>query len=155
MGNGPRKEALAHLTDADFVTLLKPRYFGNLATMSSSGLVKCSLVIQELRIFTGKRTRAALWCMLAVIIIYTTVCFFFSIFICTPISAFWEQDIYALPADSPVRCIDYNALYCQSAHRPCHEVSFHVICRSTMLCSVGIQNALSRDRPLTHHEPYL
>lgn len=98
--------------------LPQPRYLGNLASIASSALVKSSLVMQELRIFTGKGTRVALWGILVAIVIYSSVCFVAYVFICQPISAFWEQDIWGLPAASPVRCVDFTALYCQSPRRP-------------------------------------
>lgn len=103
----------------------KPRYFGNLATVASLGLVKCSLVMQAFRIFVGKRTRVALWVTLVAIVLYTCAYFFTGLFVCIPISAYWEVDVWSLPADSPVRCLNFAAVYCQLPHRSpaSHELS--------------------------------
>jgi hypothetical protein len=66
-------------------------------------LIKVSLVLFYLEIFNSPGFTISAYCVLVFITINSLVIFFFTIFICTPVSFFWDRDIKG-------KCMDIQAL---------------------------------------------
>jgi hypothetical protein len=72
-------------------------------------LIKVSLILFYLEIFNSSGFRISAYCVLVFITINSLVIFFLTIFICTPVSFFWDRDIKG-------KCMDLQALaYASSA----------------------------------------
>ena len=66
--------------------------------------VKCSILIQYLRIFPRRESRIACYVMIGVVAAYTCWTFFSAIFACTPVAAFWDETISG-------HCLDKAAVW--------------------------------------------
>jgi hypothetical protein len=72
-------------------------------------LIKISLVLFYLQIFNSPGFKISAYCVLVFVTINSLIIFFITIFICTPVSFFWNRDIKG-------KCMDLQALaYASSA----------------------------------------
>jgi len=53
--------------------------------------IKLSILLQYLRFFPQRRFRIACYAMIVIDLVYTSWCFWSSIFFCTPVAAFWMK----------------------------------------------------------------
>jgi hypothetical protein len=84
-------------------------------------LIKVSLVLFYLEIFNSPGFTVSAYCVLVFITINSLVIFFFTIFICTPVSFFWDRDIKG-------KCMDIQALaYASSASAIVQDFVFLIL----------------------------
>ncbi|KAK5721288.1 hypothetical protein LTR17_014750 [Elasticomyces elasticus] len=57
------------------------------------GTVKCSILLQYLRIFTQRRFQVTCYVMIGVVGVYTAWAVFSAIFACTPVAVFWDNTL--------------------------------------------------------------
>ncbi|KAK5719515.1 hypothetical protein LTR15_008039 [Elasticomyces elasticus] len=57
------------------------------------GAVKCSILLQYLRIFTQRRFQVTCYVMIGVVGVYTAWAVFSAIFACTPVALFWDNTL--------------------------------------------------------------
>lgn len=57
------------------------------------GLIKVSLVLFYLEIFTTKQFKRLSWLLFGYIVINSIMIFLLTIFACTPVEAFWNRDL--------------------------------------------------------------
>lgn len=69
-------------------------------------LTKVSFLLQYLCIFPTKKMRAAIWTVLGMVIVYGGWTVFSMVFFCTPINAYWKQEL--VDGD---RCFDASLIW--------------------------------------------
>ncbi|KAL9087479.1 MAG: hypothetical protein Q9159_003616 [Coniocarpon cinnabarinum] len=91
----------------EYINSLKPFWASVWLYNMTLSLTKISILCQYYRIFIYKRTRIAVWVTLVIVICYGIATFFDSIFICTPVNAFWSPD----PVEAKKSCVNENMLW--------------------------------------------
>ena len=71
-------------------------------------LIKCSIILQYLRIFVGQLVRRVCWTLLAIITTYGLFTVFGAIFMCLPVKYFWDKTIEG-------RCLNAMAFWFSNA----------------------------------------
>ncbi|KAF8854103.1 hypothetical protein BDZ45DRAFT_806100 [Acephala macrosclerotiorum] len=89
---------------------LKTLWISIIVYYISLALVKISILIQYLRIFSNKSTRITIWAILAFVNAYSLITMFASVFVCYPIRYFWEKTY-----TGPSNCLDQKALWFSNA----------------------------------------
>lgn len=80
----------ATLSEADGLASLKALYASIIVYNLAMFCTKFSILLQYLRIFPQTRFRIACYVLMAIVLAYSTWCFFSSVFSCIPIAAFWD-----------------------------------------------------------------
>ncbi|PSN69696.1 hypothetical protein BS50DRAFT_294417 [Corynespora cassiicola Philippines] len=81
------------LEDGRLLPILRYFYIAWSTYIAILGLIKVSLIMFYLEIFTTRRFKIMGWFILSYIIINTLIILFLTIFACTPIETFWNRDL--------------------------------------------------------------
>ena len=98
-----------------------PVYVASSLYTVALGLIKVSLCMFYLQIFPSPRIRMVCYAILTWIVVNTLVIFLLTIFSCTPVRVFWNQDVEG-------KCMDISALaYANSASAIAQDVVLVVL----------------------------
>ncbi|KYK61997.1 hypothetical protein DCS_03142 [Drechmeria coniospora] len=93
------------LTTSDISTFALYFYVMEILYIASISLIKLSLSLFYLQLFSGAVVRVLLWCTVGVNVLFGFVFIIVAIFQCTPVSYYWNQYVDANPGG---QCININ-----------------------------------------------
>lgn len=104
------------LTPYEQITSLKPFWASIVIYNLALFFTKFSILLQYLRIFPYRKFRILCYCLMGFVFCWSCWTVFSSIFLCTPVAAFWDPSL--LKTVPEAHCLSEWALWCDRSVRP-------------------------------------